>query len=298
MENKTQEIAYRAPTRSGFYFKDADAELLERLVQYRFLQPGDFQELTGRNIISLRRRLRQLVQRGYLDRLTLPMERDAPVGSPPDAFVYQLTPRGVHKVKELGCADDDYRATREKSNLLLMHDLVITRFHLTPELATRSTPLELIAWEQRRSVLLDSADNGMGRMSVNPDALFGLKDSDKPEGQNTTYFFLEIVRSRESEYERQQSYFMRKMEAYSAYHRQGRHTARYGIINFRVITVTPTKQRALNLCRKLTEAGLASARFWFTDIGMVSSVEPAGLLGKVFVTPKDFQGDSQYGFRG
>jgi len=290
MENETQEIAGRAPTRSasGFYFKDTDAELLERLVEYRYLQPGDFQKLTGRNIISLRRRLRQLTQRGYLDRLTLPMERDAPVGSPPDAFVYQLTPRGANKANELGYADEDYRATREKSNLLLPHDLLITRFHLTLELASRGAPLELIAWEQRRSVLLDSADNGMGRSSVNPDALFGLKHADKPDGQNTMYFFLEMVRSRESEYERQQSYFMRKMEAFIAYHRQGKHTARYGISNFRVITVTPTKQRALNLCRKLAEAGLASARFWFTDIASVCPDEPMRILGNVFFTPKDF----------
>jgi len=280
-----------------FYFKDTDAELLERLVQYRFLQPGDFEKLTGRNIISLRRRLRQLVQRGFLDRLTLPMERDAPVGSPPDAFVYQLTPRGVLKAKEHGHADEDYRATREKSNLLLPHDLLITRFHLALELATRGTPLELIAWEQRRSVLLDCAHNGMGRMSVNPDALFGVKNSNKPEGQNTTYFFLEMVRSRESEYERQQSYFMRKMEAFLAYHRQGKHTARYGIRNFRVVTVTPTRKRAENLCRKLANAGLASARFWFTDLASVSPDEPGRILEKVFFTPRDFEDGVFYGFR-
>jgi len=299
MENKTQEIAGRAPTRSasGFYFKDTDAELLERLVQYRFLQPGDFEKLTGRNIISLRRRLRQLVQRGFLDRLTLPMEREVPVGSPPDAFVYQLTPRGVRKAKENGFADEDDRATREKSNLLLPHDLLITRFHLTLELATRGTSLELIAWEQRRSVLLDSADNGIGRMSVNPDALFGVKDSDKPEGQNTTYFFLEMVRSRESEYERQQSYFMRKMEAFLAYHRQGKHTARYGISNFRVVTVTPTRKRAENLCRKLANAGLTSARLWFTYLASISPDDPMRMLGKIFLTPKDPQDGPLYSFR-
>jgi len=286
-----------ARPRGAFYFKDTDAELLERLVEYRYLQPGDFEKLTGRNIISLRRRLRQLTQRGYLDRLTLPMERDTPVGSPPDAFVYQLTPRGVRKAKEHGFADEDDRATREKSNLLLPHDLLITRFHLTLELAIRGTPLELIAWEQRRSVLLDSADNGRGRLSVNPDALFGVKDSDKPDGQNTTYFFLEMVRSRESEYERQQSYFMRKMEAFLAYHREGKHTARYGISNFRVITVTPTRKRALNLCEKLQRAGLASARFWFTDIASVCPDEPGGILENIFFTPRDFEDGVFYGFR-
>jgi len=155
----------------------------------------------------------------------------------------------------------------------------------------------LIAWEQRRSVLLDWAENGSGRLSVNPDALFGLKDRGKPEGENTTYFFLEIVRSRESDYQQQQSYFMRKMEAFVAYHRQGKHTARYGIGNFRVITVTPTRQRALNLCQKLRKVGLGYKRFWFTDLESVSLGEPASILEKIFFTPKDFEQGSLYSFR-
>jgi hypothetical protein len=132
---------------------------------------------------------------------------------------------------------------------------------------------------------------------VNPDALFGLKDLTKSEGQNTTYFFLEIVRSRESDYQSQQSYFMRKMDAFVAYHSQGKHTARYGITNFRVITVTPTKQRALNLCHKLHKAGLAFNRFWFTDLDSVSADEPTGILKKLFFTPKDFHEGVLYSLR-
>jgi hypothetical protein len=284
-------------SRSGFYFKESDAELLKRMVEYRFLQPSDFQRLTGRNVISLRRRLLQLVRRGYIERLTLPLERDAPIGNPPDAFVYQLTQRGILKAKEYGFADDDHRATREKSNLFLQHDLVITKMHLTLELATRGTSLELVAWEQRRSVLLDWAEHESGRLSVNPDALFGVKDREKPEGQNTTYFFLEIVRSRESDYRRQQSYFMRKMKAFLAYHRQGKHTTRYGIANFRVITMTPTKQRARNLCQKLQNAGLASKRFWFSDFDPITPDEPWRILERVFFTPKDFEQGILYSVR-
>jgi hypothetical protein len=90
---------------------------------------------------------------------------------------------------------------------------------------------------------------------------------------------------------------MRKMEAYSAYHRQGKHSARYGISNFRVITVTPTKQRALNLCEKLRKTGLASNRFWFRDMAAVSPDEPARLLDNVFFTPKDAEEGTRYGFR-
>jgi len=283
--------------RDAFYFKESDAEILKRLVEYRLLQPDDLVRLTGRNMISLRRRLLQLLRQGYVERLTLPLERERPVGSPPDAFVYRLAGRGMRTAKVYGFADEDDRATREKSNMFLPHDLVITKIHLTLALATRDTPLELVGWEQRRSVLLDWADNGRGRLSVNPDALFGLKNREKPEGQNTSYFFLEVVRSRESDYRKGESYFMRKMAAFVAYHRQGKHTARYGISNFRVITITPTRQRAENLCRKLVNAGLASARFWFTDLASVSPDEPMGILGKVFFTPKDAEDGMRYGFR-
>ncbi len=283
--------------RSSFYFKSSDAEILKRLVEYQFLQPEDLRKLTGRNIVSLRRRLRQLVHRGYLDRLTLPLERDAPIGSPPDSFVYQLVSLGILKAREYGFADDQ-RYTREKSNLLLPHDLLITKIHLTLELATRATPLQLIAWEQRRSALLDWADDGIGRLSVNPDALFALKDGEKRENENTNYFFLELVRSRESDYQRQQSYFMRKMRAFLAYYRQGRHTARYGIKNFRVLTVTPTPQRAFNLCEKLERNGLAFKRFWFTDLSAVDPDNPGRVLEEIFFTPKDFREGIRYSLRG
>jgi hypothetical protein len=64
----------------------------------------------------------------------------------------------------------------------------------------------------------------------------------------------------------------------------------------RVITVTPTKQRALNLCEKLRDAGLGSKRFWFTDLGAISPDEPAKILDKIFLTPKDFDEEVLYGF--
>ena len=93
------------------------------------------------------------------------------------------------------------------------------------------------------------------------------------------------------------AYFMRKMAAFVAYHQQGKHTERYGISNFRVITVTPTKQRALNLCQKLENAGLGSNRFWFTDFPAFTTDEPAKILERVFFTPNDFQDGVLYGFR-
>ena len=74
-------------------------------------------------------------------------------------------------------------------------------------------------------------------------------------------------------------------------------TRRYGISNFRVITVTPTKQRALNLCEKLRKAGLAFKRFWFTDLDSLSADKPTGILERIFFTPKDFEEGTLYSFR-
>ncbi len=290
--------ATKSTAEARFYFKESDAEILKLLADYRFLQPSDIRRLTGRNLISLRRRLRQLLQRGYVERLTLPLERLAPVASPPDEFVYHLAGRGVQRAREYGFVDESYRPPRGKSTMGVPHDLLVTKFHLAIQLAIRDRPLELVAWEQRRSQLLDWVEDGSRRLSVNPDAYFGLKDRERPEGQNTYYFFLEIERTGENDFHHQQSNFLRKCIAYLQFHRQGRHTARYGISNFRVVTLTPTKQRAVNLCHKLRKAGLAFKRFWFTDLSPVSLDEPARILDRVFFTPKDFQAGSLYSFPG
>jgi hypothetical protein len=77
---------------------------------------------------------------------------------------------------------------------------------------------------------------------------------------------------------------------------QGKHSERYGFGNFRVVTVTPTRQRALNLCEKLRNAGFASKRFWFTDLSTVCSQDGVGILEKTFFTPKDYREEALYGF--
>ena len=61
--------------------------------------------------------------------------------------------------------------------------------------------------------------------------------------------------------------------------------------------MTPARQRALNLCQKLRNTGLAVKRFWFTDFAAVSLEEPTKILERVFLTPKDFDEGTLYGFR-
>jgi hypothetical protein len=82
---------------------------------------------------------------------------------------------------------------------------------------------------------------------------------------------------------------MRKMRAFQEYAQQKKHEARWGIANFRVVSVVPTRERAANLCRKVSESGLAFKRFWFTDFGRYSLDSPADILGKIFTTPRDYR---------
>jgi hypothetical protein len=55
-----------------------------------------------------------------------------------------------------------------------------------------------------------------------------------------------------------------------------------------VITVTPTKQRALNLCEKLQRTGLAFKRFWFTDLGPLCADDSPRFLRNYFLRRRIF----------
>lgn len=280
--------------KAKFYFKQSDLDLLRSLADFHFLEPDHFQKLSSRNIISIRRRLRQMFERGYLERLKVPLEHEK--GIYRLTSVYYLAPRGLDLARQYGLADQDHRHNSEKKIRLIEHDLQISNFHLCLQLACQNGNLELISWEQRRAVLQDSVQSKNERLSVNPDALFALTNKDKPAEQNTNYFFLEMVLARESKYENKESYFVRKMRAYFEYAKQNRHRERWGIPNFRVITIVPTYQRAVNLCSKLREVELNFKRFWFTDFSRYSLQRPEGILERIFITPKDHDESALYSF--
>jgi len=278
-------------TRGNFYFKkDADGQIIKWFAEYHYLQPVHVQLLSRRNIVSVRRRLRKHCDQGILTRTTVPFARKAPIGSPPDQYVYYLTRTGLALARARGFADDHSRYNPEKSQALLPHDLFLSTFHLALYLATEATgALHLALWEQRRAVLQDSVRSGYNRYSINPDAIFFLKDDARPKEEQTSYFFLEYERSRPSGHQQGESNFIRKMRGFYEYHLTGADAKRWGIPNFYVLTITPTRERALNLCQTMKECELPFKRFWFTDASHVSLEAPAQILDKIFFTPKDFE---------
>ena len=114
--------------------------------------------------------------------------------------------------------------------------------------------------------------------AVIPDALFGLRFNNEEE----SYFMLEIDRG-EMPVERyknaQRTYFAKKMLTYYEANRQQRHVHDLGLRNFRVLTVTTTKERVERMLAALdgiTE-GRGSNMFLFADQGMLMASNPLDL---------------------
>jgi hypothetical protein len=79
-----------------------------------------------------------------------------------------------------------------------------------------------------------------------PDAVFGLHFLDRPEGRNRAYFFLEADRGT-MPVERanlHRTSVVRKILQYRETWERSLHTQRFGISNFRVLTVTEGADRA------------------------------------------------------
>jgi hypothetical protein len=131
--------------------------------------------------------------------------------------------------------------------------------------------LDVTFWEQRRGQLQDH----VGELSVNPDALFGIK-----RGELTYSYFLEVERLKETDYVKGESSRMKKVRAYFEYANAKKHTEKWGIPNFHTIFLLPSARMAKNFRNKVAKE-YPYKRFWMT------SVDYQDILGKIFLNPRD-----------
>ena len=120
----------------------------------------------------------------------------------------------------------------------------------------------------------DYVETSDGKKSIIPDAYFVLG------GQRA--FFLEIVKSYESEYQSGRSNIQQKLSLYQAY--KSRFQEKYGLPDFRVLWVLPTIKRVSTLLGKIDDE-FPYRKFWFTD----EASYKRDILGKIWWTPKDFR---------
>jgi len=187
-------------------------------------------------------------------------------------YVYFLGEKGAEEAARMGYLPE-VRFIKSKSRLIINHDLEITLFHLVLEKKLHDAGHLLASWDQWRGDLKDEVETDRGTASLIPDAYFVI---------NEDAFFLEVVKSYESEYEDGESNIVRKVGLYHEY--KNRFREKYGAEDFRVLWVLPTKARVLGLLSKL-EDSFPYRRFYFTD----EESYKKNMLGKIWWTPKDFR---------
>lgn len=271
---------------------DDDVIMIRHIGQHRFRRSTDLVRLMSqRPAKKIIERLGVLFHSGYLDRPRA--QRDYFTAGKRTAYVYALGNLGAALLAELDGVDapkvDWTDKNRDVGRPFMRHALlvgdVVTAFlratqnrpdvhviepsHIlarSPEATQRADN----PWKWRAKV---PAAGGLLQDIANvPDRVFGL---DFTQERKRVYFFLEadratmpIVRSN-----LQQTSMQRKFLSYYHGHRAQLHQQRFGIGNFRVLTVTSgTKRMAsmIDAVKQITD-GKGSNLFLFTDAATLAS---------------------------
>lgn len=269
-----------AESRPGFRLMPADIDMIRAVYEYRFLRIDHLVSLMGRSYKKVHGRLYKLARNRFLGRIELPFQK----------HIYVIGAEGIGVLVEQGMAPREAIECRlrhhELKELFLKHQLMLTDLHCTLELACRRTPLGLVTWREGKE-LWDSVVTWIDRKRVElpvcPDAFFVLEDAARPDGRNRLNFFLEADRSTTTH-----KRFEQKLIAYREYLHQGRHTEKFGIKTFRVVTFALTEQRAVGLRAAAREVLPPETRkhFLFATSAGISLSNPQAVLSDIFMSPE------------
>jgi len=266
-------------TSAGFVMTAGDITIFRLLYEFRFLRCEHLSALTRRSPKRLHRRLLKLIGLGYLTSIRLPQQK----------HIYGLGKAAMPILVEQGIADPDVLAQRvrvhELKELFLKHEMMIVDIHVAFALAAGVDRQQVVAWREGKD-LFDSVaftdQHGHTRLPIRPDAFFTIEDARRPAGANHAHYFLEADRSTAT-----QTRFQEKIIAYWQYLEQGLHVKKYGIKNFRVLTVTLTHKRAENLCTLAAAVLPERARKYYLFTGEKFSHEsPLSVYGSVYLSPR------------
>lgn len=265
-----------------------DFEIMETIYSYRYLQTNQITSLIEGDRTSMEKRLQKLWLNRYVKRDSI-FEPKKTGGS--SRTIYSLRRKGAQFLAEHSGIDPDKLEYISKEKAVkeryLRHALMVSNFRAILTLALRNKKgVDIVSWQNEDKNLLKdyveiNTDHNSRQPSkqwaVIPDALFCIEDT-----SGTFYFFLECDRGTMTH-----SRFLNKMKAYWHWWREGIPYEKFGIKNFRVLTLTTTKERALNLkvtTMRADERQTGSYMFWFATEGNISLENPASILGKIWTT--------------
>ncbi len=268
--------------------------MLANLARLRLAHASQLAALDGGSEQNVSRELLVLWEHSYVERLLGQLDsRFLYKGSLPIA--YGLSRKGARLLRKHGYQIgrrtlDGIDKEREAGWRFIEHRVEISDFIVRLELAARGrgdigilhrSDIQEDAPKTRRDrrVRLSAKvrlDGPLRALSVDPDEVFGLRFL---ETEEESYFMFERDRGEmpvERHSRKDQTYFAKKMLIYYEANRGGEHVRELGIPNFRVTTVTTTKQRVEQMIeaqREITN-GRGSNMFLFIDDASLAQSNP------------------------
>jgi protein involved in plasmid replication-relaxation len=263
-----------------------DLDIIRHVARHRFLRSTHLLRLLDqRSSKKLLERLAALYHNGYLDRPRAQLDYYATAGSAP--IVYALGNRGAAFLADSDGTPrpkvDWTDKNRTAGRVFIEHTLLTADLAIAFEWSSRRTSsVRLIEASDILAAAPDATRNasnpwalparishsgGTQDIRVIPDKVFGL---DFTEARKRSYFFVEADRATmpiTRSHPRQTS-FQQKILGYLAGAGAGNgHGKRFGIGNFRVLTVTTSQERIASMLEavKLATRGAGSNQFLFTD---------------------------------
>ena len=210
---------------------------------------------------GLLRVIKQRVQRG---------EGDLP-------YIYALDRSGAILVSQqmgIDYASIDWKPkTLEENYIFLQHLLETHNLRIAITLSAQKLGIELSSWlyenvlrskEWVDHVLLKDSKGTETRVSVIPDSFCILETS-----RGLGYFPIEIDRGTVT-----LARWRQKVQAYIQYHKSGEYQDRYQARTFRLLVLTTSMPRLMNLKEQCEQVAPKDDRFWFTTFDKVVSKVP------------------------
>src|SRR5580658_5715375 len=213
------------PTRG--IIAERDLDIIEAVLRYRFMWASALVRLVGGNEDVTHRHLRRLWERALISRWAFPglrthsefyyyLDSRDPLDMLAERRGLEIQPQMLEEIRSHHEKDYAGAALRGQHMQLgfLNHGLMISRMHFMIEMACRksSGAVALEAWCQGGQIaghkvdvpkVRSSKQSGQlfwqevseeERLPVEPDALFTLRFSSRPEGQQLAHFFYEADR--------------------------------------------------------------------------------------------------------
>jgi hypothetical protein len=287
---------------------DRDLQIIATIERYRFIPTSLLVRLIPGSSRGIQRRLQALFHTGLLNRFFYSNNAEAVYYLDDQRSLLLLVARGERGREELDFQivrrnrESDYaRAVRAIGNenvgasyLFLNHELMISRFHATLELAGRASEgkVELAAWRQGRQlwqrvevpkVSYRESDGTWSEDSDKteilphrPDAFFSLRFPGAPAEREFMHFFYEADRKTTTNTIRRK----KKLRAHFHYVvREGLHRQHYGVDRIRAVLIETLDQPWAELLRQeaaewVVSRGRPTRLFWFLPSDILLKPEP------------------------